>query len=87
MADDPTRPDDAPNPTRLPRAVKASTTLLVAVWRGQPGCESIVLSNWVLGRDDQIGCPIFTPIDEAEARVAARNGARVVAGSNGRSSR
>jgi hypothetical protein len=48
-------------------------TLLVAAWRAQPGCEATVLSNWILGRDDQIGCPTFTPIDEAEARLGARN--------------
>jgi len=49
------------------------TTLLVAAWRAQPGCEATVLSNWILGRDDQIGCPTFTPIDEVEARLSARN--------------
>jgi hypothetical protein len=41
-------------------------TLLVAAWRGQPGCEATVISNLVLGRDDQIGCPLFSPIDNAE---------------------
>jgi hypothetical protein len=51
-------------------------TLLVAAWRAQPGCEGTVLSNWVLGRDDQIGCPLFSPIDEAEARLKARRSAR-----------
>jgi hypothetical protein len=48
------------------------TTLLVAAWRAQPGCEITVLSNWILRRDDQIGCPTFTPIDKADARLAAR---------------
>jgi hypothetical protein len=51
-------------------------TLLVAAWRGQPGCEATVVSNAVLGRDDQIGCPVFSPIDEAEERHAARNAGR-----------
>jgi hypothetical protein len=51
-------------------------TLLVAAWRGQPGCEATVVSNAILGRDDQIGCPLFSPIDEAEARLAARNAGR-----------
>jgi hypothetical protein len=46
-------------------------TLLVAAWYGQPGCEATVLSNRILGRDDQIGCPAFTPIDALETR---RNG-------------
>jgi hypothetical protein len=48
------------------------TVLLIAAWRGQAGCESTAVSNWILGRDDQIGCPTFTPIDAIEARVARR---------------
>jgi hypothetical protein len=48
------------------------TTLLVAAWRAQPGCELTVLSNSILRRDDQIGCFVFTPIDVAEARLTAR---------------
>jgi hypothetical protein len=51
-------------------------TLLVAAWRGQSGCEATVLSNSILGRDDQVGCPVFSPIDEAEARLKARRSAR-----------
>ena len=31
-----------------------------------------MLSNWILRRDDQIGCPVFTPIDETEARLRER---------------
>jgi hypothetical protein len=54
-------------------ALFVGTTLLVAAWRAQPGCELTVLSNSILRRDDQIGCPIFTPIDEAEARRTARD--------------
>jgi hypothetical protein len=48
-------------------------TLVVAAWRGQPGCEGTVVSNAIFGRDDQIGCPLFSPIDEAETRLAARD--------------
>ena len=44
-------------------------TLLVAAWRGQAGCEATVLPNVILGRDDQVGCPTLTPIDEIEARL------------------
>lgn len=51
-------------------------TLLLAAWRAQPGCEATVLSNGILGRDDQLGCPVFSPIDEAEARLQARGSAR-----------
>jgi hypothetical protein len=47
-------------------------TLIIAAWRAQPGCEATVLSNSILGRDDQLGCPVFSPIDEAEARLNAR---------------
>ncbi|MGH9919340.1 MAG: hypothetical protein ACRD6W_10815 [Nitrososphaerales archaeon] len=60
-------------------------TLLVAAWRGQPGCEATVISNWILNRDDQIGCPLFSPIDHAERhhrqsteRRNTRRAARVV---------
>ena len=45
-----------------------AATLLVAAWRGQPGCEVTVLSNWIVRRDDQVGCPLFAPIDAAEAK-------------------
>jgi hypothetical protein len=51
-------------------------TLFVAAWRGQPGCEATVLSNVALARDDQLGCPIFSPIDAAETRRRARATAR-----------
>jgi hypothetical protein len=48
------------------------STLLIAAFRGQAGCEGTVISNWILGRDDQIGCPTFTPIDELEAHIRRR---------------
>jgi hypothetical protein len=51
-------------------------TLIVAALRAQPGCEATVLSNWILGREDQLGCPVFSPIDQAEARLAAPHTAR-----------
>src|ERR671918_675510 len=44
-------------------------TLPIAAWRGRPGCEITVLSNWVLRRDDQIGCPPFAPVDAAEMEL------------------
>jgi hypothetical protein len=48
------------------------TTLLIAAWGGQAGCEGTVISNWVLGRDGQIGCPTFTPLDEVRGALPAR---------------
>jgi hypothetical protein len=50
--------------------------LLVAAWRGQPGCEITVLSNWILRRDDQVGCPAFAPIDALEAGQQIRRARR-----------
>jgi hypothetical protein len=47
-------------------------TMLIAAWRGQAGCEATVVSNLVLGRYDQIGCPTFAPIDEVEAHLGRR---------------
>jgi hypothetical protein len=50
-------------------------TMLIAAWRGQAGCEASVVSNLLLRRNDQLGCPIFLPIDLLEAR-SARTAAR-----------
>jgi hypothetical protein len=46
-----------------------SMTMLIAALRGQAGCEATVVSNLVLRREDQIGCPTFAPIDEVEAHL------------------
>lgn len=45
---------------------------LVAAWYGQRGCELTMLSNLILRRDDQIGCPVFLPADEIEDRLRAK---------------
>jgi hypothetical protein len=47
-------------------------TLIVAAWRALPGCEATVVPNAIFGRDDQLGCPIFSLIDEAESRLVMR---------------
>ena len=44
-------------------------TMLIAAWRGQAGCEITVIPNVLLRRDDQIGCPTLSVIDEAETRL------------------
>jgi hypothetical protein len=44
--------------------------LLAAVW-GYAGCEVLAVSNWALGRDDQIGCMVFWPVDTAEGEHPA----------------
>ena len=48
-------------------------TMLVAGWRGQRGCEGTVISNLILGRNDQIGCPLFAPLDELEDHLSRRH--------------
>jgi hypothetical protein len=49
-------------------AVFYGASMLLAALRGKAGCEVTAISNWVLGRDDQVGCPVFTPIDSMEHR-------------------
>lgn len=44
-------------------------SMLLAAVRLQGGCEVTVVSNAVLGRDDQVGCALFAPVDVAEAIV------------------
>jgi hypothetical protein len=42
-------------------------SMLLAAVRGTAGCEVLTVSNWLLHRDDQIGCALFWPIDHTEA--------------------
>ena len=41
-------------------------SMLLAAARGYAGCEVLALSNWLLRRDDQVGCLLFAPIDHLE---------------------
>ena len=50
--------------------------MLVAACRRQHGCELTVASNAVLGRDDQIGCALFAPVDIAERLHRERSAVR-----------
>jgi hypothetical protein len=43
-------------------------SMLLAALRGYGGCEVLAVPNWLLGRDDQIGCALFWPIDQREHR-------------------
>jgi hypothetical protein len=47
-------------------------SMLVAAVRGYAGCELFAVSNWIWRRDDQIACPVFHPVDVAEARAQQR---------------
>jgi hypothetical protein len=43
--------------------------MLTAAIRGYAGCESLAISNWILKRDDQLGCLLFSPIDFVERKL------------------
>jgi hypothetical protein len=47
-------------------------SMLLAALRGYVGCESLSISNWLLKRDEQIGCLVFTPIDYTERKFTGR---------------
>ena len=40
---------------------------LVAGVQGNGGCEITAIANWLRGRDDQVGCPVFAPFDALDA--------------------
>jgi hypothetical protein len=41
-------------------------SMLLAAMRGYGGCEVLAVSNWLLHRDDQVGCMVLSPIDHLE---------------------
>ncbi len=45
------------------------TSMLLAAARGYGGCEILAVSNWLLRRDDQVGCVVFSPVDALEAQL------------------
>jgi hypothetical protein len=51
-------------------------SMWLAAVRGYAGCEVLAVSNWLLGRDDQIGCAVFWPIDQWEHRRGHRAAAQ-----------
>lgn len=48
-------------------------SMLVAACRGYAGCEVLAVSNWALGRDDQVGCALFLPVDAVDPTRASRS--------------
>lgn len=44
-------------------------SMLLGAARGDAGCEVTAIPNWVLRREDQIFCCLFTPIDELEVQI------------------
>jgi hypothetical protein len=47
-------------------------SMWLAALRGYAGCEVLAFSNWVLHRDDQVGCLLFAPVDHLESRMGRR---------------
>ena len=45
---------------------------LVAGLQSNGGCEITTLANWLRGRDDQVGCPLFAPFDALDHRRSHR---------------
>jgi hypothetical protein len=45
----------------------AGSSLLLAATRGYAGCEILAVPNLLLRRNDEIACPVFSPIDALEA--------------------
>jgi len=44
-------------------------SMLLAALRGYAGCEALAISNWLLKRDDQLGCLVFGPVDYTEGKL------------------
>lgn len=51
-------------------------SMLLAAARGYGGCEVLAISNWILRRDDQIGCLVLSPIDDYELRSKSSHSGR-----------
>jgi hypothetical protein len=48
------------------------SSMVLAALRDNAGCELLALSNWLLRRDDQLACAVFTPLDVLEQRYSCR---------------
>lgn len=63
-------------------------SMLLAALRGYSGCEVTAISNWILGRDDQVGCLVLSPVDDLERRLTgSSNSGQSVASPTKRSDR
>ena len=61
------------NPATLTTAlIFYGGSILVAVGRRAGHCEVTAIPNVVLGRRDEVGCPLFWPVDAIEAAARRR---------------
>ncbi len=56
--------------TREFTALFLGASLLLSAARGYAGCELLAVSNFLLRRQDQVGCVLFSPLDEIETRAS-----------------
>jgi hypothetical protein len=45
-------------------------SMLLAAVRGYGGCEVLAISNWLLRREDEVGCLVVSRLDRLERRVS-----------------
>jgi hypothetical protein len=55
--------------TSVAALVFYGASMLLAALRGYSGCEVTAISNWILGRNDQVGCLVLSPVDDLERRL------------------
>jgi hypothetical protein len=55
--------------TSVAALVFYGASMLLAALRGYSGCKVTAISNWILGRDDQVGCLVLSPMDNLERRL------------------
>jgi hypothetical protein len=61
----------------VPTLVFGGVTQILAATRGYAGCELFAVSNWLRQRDDQMACPVHSPIDALEAQAKGRQSQEV----------
>jgi hypothetical protein len=62
-------------PTSDAALIFYGASMWLAALSGYAGCEVLAVSNWLLGRDDQVGCAVFWPVDQLERqRIGQRPG-------------
>ena len=63
--------------TRDAALIFYGASLLLAAARGYAGCESLAITNWLLRRDDQVGCVVFSPLDQIESTLTRNPPAQI----------
>ena len=61
-----------PEPTSDATLLFYGASMWLSALRGYAGCEVLAVSDWLLGRDDQVGCALFWPIDQLEHHRAGQ---------------